>query len=515
MPRSPRETITALVFATLCVCLGTATPTAAQDEPNAAAAPKTGFVVADELPALFRSFAPGARHDITLNAARMGSSSGFVVSSYRPNVPTSLGPSGAENPHVSVTLVTGSSASWLVSIAGNRMTGESTSTDHSATGPPNTSETDILTKSLASETDAELRVVRLLPSSSDWHRAVGIRLGLERSDTELLNERSTSSRSFSGVPDGPRTSSWMESDSDITNTADMSRLRAALELGFFNGRTDLVAVAGIDLLSVDKIDVSATATSGADTSASTFQEVVTSHFNRLATGATVDANRPVFSLGTSVRTLVAEVGPASHYITFQGGARYGRGTVDLLEYESIERIAIIAIDDFITFDGPQIDDSVSTGSFSDPIERRIFAGGGYMHQQQIGRIELTTGVGIQTDFSLMRSTEAPVDADYPLLRRLSTQQIDWLVPAFMVYHITEAVGLFAGAVFDLSYGSATTRFESTDGDTTTSRDRRTGTLGTAYHAGLVVDRAGFFGQVGFDGDLGDYRGWRLTLGLDL
>lgn len=493
-----------LVLAVVCMTI----PATAQQvrDPNAAAAPNTGFVIADELPPLFRSFAPGARHDVTLNPARMALSDGFLVSSYRPNAP---------NPHVSVTLVTGSEASWLLSVSGNRMSAEATTTDHASTPPPNASSTDMLTKSLGSETEVEFRVVRLLPSSSTWHRAVGIRAGFERSDSNDLTELAASARSVANVADIQRNFGTSKSLDRFSNTSDASRLSGALELAFFNGGTDVVVVAGVDLLTVERSDVTTSEATSADTTVTILDERVVSRFERMASGTTADVGRPVFHLGTAIRALVAENGAARHYVTFQGGARYGVGSTELLEYDVNQRVATIAINGIVTLDGPQFDDSLTTGSFADPIERRIFAGGGYTHQQKVGRVELTTGVGIQTDFSLLRNTAAPDGSDYPLLRRRASQEIDWLVPAFVVYDITDAIALFAGAVFELSYSSSTTRFESTNSDISGGDERRDGTLGTAYHAGLVVDRAGFFGQIGFSGDLADYRGWRLTLGLDL
>lgn len=472
---------------------------------NPATAYPTGFVLADDLPSTFRFFAPGTRHTLLLNPARMVGESGFIVSQYLPH--------GNGDQQVGVHLVTGGDNSWLVSITGSRSTVERST---SGTIDSNQSQLDQETTVLGSTTNATLRIARSLSPgrSSSLRGAVGLRVGLQRKDAQQTSLSSGSSTDVIGLANATRyiVRSTDQTTMDVT---DNSVLRGGLEASLANDRTDILLALQIDYVSADLTNEDFTETTEVDSIVASDQSLAQLTRTRRLSGASTTESQgiPGFSAGVSIRHTIAERGPARHSIVFQGGGNWAPGSKDRAEFTSLE-VEQLSIQNNVVIVDESTGDSVRVESTGDPVRRTVFAQGAYIHQQTVGKIAITTGLAATTSFGLER-TGKTMHPEQRSSRKVDNN-INWLVPAFLNYNLTRSVSLFAGAVFDLSYvwDKTTTRIGlPVNGVQRT--ENRIGEMVASYRIGAMIDQAGYYGQVRFAGNLSDYSLWEVSLGLDL
>ena len=472
---------------------------------NPATAYPTGFVLADDIPSTFRFFAPGTRHTLLLNPARMVGSSGFIVSQYLPN--------GNGDQQVGVHLVTGGDNSWLVSVTGSRSTVE-----RSTTGVTSATQNqlEVETTNLGSTTNATLRLARsfLANQSSSLRSAVGLRIGLQREDRE---QNSLSTGSVTDVTNLLNATRYRirSSDQNTVDITDNTVLRAGIEAGIANERTDALLALQVNYVSTDWTDERYVQTIDVDSLVASDQTLTLyDRGRRLSeTRSSESQGIPGFSAGLAVRHTIAERGPARHSLVIQGGANWGPGDKDRTEFTRSE-LDDLQLQNGVLLVDESSADSVSTESSSEPVRRTIFAQGAYIHQQSVGKVDITTGLAAATSFGLERTgkTLHPEERS----QRVLENSINWLVPAFISYRLTRSVSLFAGAVFDLSYAWSTTNNRLGDPLYSVQRTEvRTGEMVASYRVGALVDQAGYYGQVRFAGNLTDYSLWEVSLGLDL
>ncbi len=474
---------------------------------NPATAKASGFVVTDDLPELFRTFAVGSRHLVTFNAARMADSPGFLVSHYLPS-------HRQQGPQVGVTMTAGKRANWLVSIVGNRATTSSSSSSVNSNAT-DTNESSI--ERLRSNTSSVFRLARRVgrADSRRWKGAVGIRLGLQRSDRQELSSLS-SSFPLREVSENRFIQQYDSNSVEVID--DHSILRGALEVSLFNGRTDLVLTFQTDYHLVENTDRRRERRFDYDSTSGVQPQALVDIWSfRQVSVSERASSRPAMSAGFALRSQVADRGRARHFVVVAGGARLHIGSEDLESLYVQELSRTITDSDQPVLDGSY--DSTSAAPTVEPLDRTIFGQAGYVHVQDVGKATVTTGVGASAEFGLakefMLQATPGGDALETSAWRGIRNEISWLVPAFVDFQLAPALKVFAGAVFDLEYRWSQAKTRTSSGAARSESESQVGTLTATYHAGLMVDQAGFFGQIGFSGDLARYQGWRISLGLDL
>ena len=472
---------------------------------NPATADPTGFVLADGLPTIFRSFAPGRRHLVLLNPARMSDVPGFIVSQYLPD----------EGPQVGVSLVAGRDATWLVSIVGSRRTTQQTVFSSLNT---TTRFEDLETENVSTTTSSAVRVSRLVggTSSSGWRGAVGVRLGLQRVEDSRLSISESLDTDVSGDTDATRFQRARTNQSSLFLDDD-TVLRGGVEVGLYNGRTDVLVAAQMDYNTRNLESALIRRDERADSIGQDLDPLFrVDRILRLdETESSQHFERPGYRAGVAVRSLVAKRGPAEHYAVFDAGASYIPATLQRTEFQKSELAESIFRNGNL-LSSTSRGDSARVASSGKPLNRDIFVRAAYVHRQDIGRVTLTTGIGASTFFGLALSGESrAVDESVQRSRDVATR-IDWLVPAFMNYRATPAVSFFAGVIFDLEYNwSSKWKAYGPPQNLHQTLEARSEGLSAIYKLGAMVNQAGFYGQVGFANNLTDFLTWQVTLGLDL